>query len=91
MRNPRNDPALASSPATAGAQGDAKQRSRAPGSQPAPGHIPERTCILTRRKAGKSDLIRLALSPDGKVAPGQPFFTIWRRESLTAPWRYIAE
>jgi len=69
MRNPRNDPALASSPATAGAQGDAKQRSRAPGSQPASGHIPERTCILTRRKAGKSDLIRLALSPDGKVAP----------------------
>ena len=28
---------------------------------------------------------------DGKVAPGQPFFTIWRRESRTAPWRYIAE
>jgi predicted RNA-binding protein YlxR (DUF448 family) len=32
-------------------------------------HEPERTCILTRRKAGKDDLIRLALGPDGQVAP----------------------
>jgi len=32
-------------------------------------HVPERTCILTRRKADKSELIRLALSPDGEVAP----------------------
>jgi hypothetical protein len=24
-------------------------------------------------------------------APPFPFFTIWRRESPTAPWRYIAE
>ena len=32
-------------------------------------HVPERTCVLTRRKADKSDLIRLALSPDGEVAP----------------------
>ena len=32
-------------------------------------HVPERTCILTRRKADKSALIRLALSPDGEVAP----------------------
>ena len=32
-------------------------------------HAPERTCILTRRKADKSDLIRLALGPDGTVAP----------------------
>lgn len=24
-------------------------------------------------------------------APGFPFFTIWRRDSPTAPWRYIAE
>jgi hypothetical protein len=33
------------------------------------GHVPERTCILTRRKATKEELIRLALSPDGEVAP----------------------
>lgn len=25
------------------------------------------------------------------TAPGSPFFTIWRRASPTAPWRYIAE
>lgn len=28
---------------------------------------------------------------DDPSAPGQPFFTIWRRESPAAPWRYIAE
>jgi len=32
-------------------------------------HVPERTCILTRRKAAKDALIRLALSPEGEVAP----------------------
>lgn len=30
---------------------------------------PERTCILTRRKGTKDNLIRLALGPDGVVAP----------------------
>ena len=30
---------------------------------------PERTCILTRRKGTKDELIRLALGPDGTVAP----------------------
>ena len=30
---------------------------------------PERTCVLTRRKAAKEELIRLALAPDGAVAP----------------------
>ena len=32
-------------------------------------HVPERTCVLTRRKAAKDALIRLALGPDGIVAP----------------------
>jgi predicted RNA-binding protein YlxR (DUF448 family) len=32
-------------------------------------HVPERTCILSRRKGSKDDLIRLALGPDGSVAP----------------------
>ena len=32
-------------------------------------HVPERTCILTRRKGTKEELIRLALGPDGVVAP----------------------
>lgn len=30
---------------------------------------PERTCILSGRKAAREDLIRLALAPDGSVAP----------------------
>ena len=32
-------------------------------------HSPERTCILSRRTAPKEELIRLALSPGGEVAP----------------------
>ena len=32
-------------------------------------HVPERTCILSRRKDTKDELIRLALSPDSEVAP----------------------
>ena len=30
---------------------------------------PERTCILTREQRARTDLIRLALGPDGQVAP----------------------
>jgi uncharacterized protein len=33
------------------------------------GLAPERTCILGRRKGTKDELIRLALGPDGDVAP----------------------
>lgn len=32
-------------------------------------HTPERTCVITRRKGTKQELIRLALGPDGTVAP----------------------
>jgi uncharacterized protein len=32
-------------------------------------HAPERTCVLTRRKGTRDELIRLALGPDGSVAP----------------------
>jgi uncharacterized protein len=32
-------------------------------------HIPERTCILTRKQGPRPSLIRLALGPDGVVAP----------------------
>ena len=32
-------------------------------------HVPERTCVLTRRTGTKDELIRLALSPEGEVAP----------------------
>src|SRR5579864_656431 len=32
-------------------------------------HVPEWTCVLTRRKGSRDELIRLALGPDGTVAP----------------------
>jgi predicted RNA-binding protein YlxR (DUF448 family) len=32
-------------------------------------HAPERTCVLTRATGSRDDLIRLALGPDGTVAP----------------------
>ncbi|SFR81157.1 DUF448 domain-containing protein [Sphingomonas jatrophae] len=32
-------------------------------------HTPERTCIITREKGARDALIRLALAPDGSVAP----------------------
>lgn len=32
-------------------------------------HVPERTCVLTRRSAPRDQLVRLALGPDGTVAP----------------------
>jgi predicted RNA-binding protein YlxR (DUF448 family) len=32
-------------------------------------HVPERTCILTRAQAPRASLIRIALGPDGTVAP----------------------
>ena len=32
-------------------------------------HVPERTCVLSRRKGTRDELIRLALGPDGTVAP----------------------
>jgi uncharacterized protein len=42
---------------------------RNPPHETAPGHIAERTCILSRRTAPRDELIRLALGPDGEVAP----------------------
>lgn len=29
--------------------------------------------------------------PDGKIPPGRPFFTIWKRDSPAGKWLYIAE
>ena len=42
---------------------------RARSNDPLGAHDPERTCVLTRRKATKDALIRLALGPDGQIAP----------------------
>jgi predicted RNA-binding protein YlxR (DUF448 family) len=42
---------------------------RARSNDPLDAHVSERTCILSRRTAPREELIRLALSPDGEVAP----------------------
>lgn len=48
----------------------ARTQAKAAGqSDDASAHVPERTCILTRRKGTKDEFIRLALGPDGSVAP----------------------
>ena len=41
---------------------------RKPQNDPLEAHVPERSCILTRRTAPREELIRLALGPDGQVA-----------------------
>jgi len=46
-----------------------RTRLRARSNDPLDAHVPERTCVLSRRKGTKDELIRLALSPDGEVAP----------------------
>jgi predicted RNA-binding protein YlxR (DUF448 family) len=60
MRDPQNERLTrqARTPAEAGGQ-----------SQEDSAHVPERSCILTRRTAPREELIRLALGPDGQVAP----------------------
>ena len=69
MRNPRNDAAALNqrAPAKAGAQSGKKASVLLPSQEHS--HVPERTCILTRRKGTKDELIRLALGSDGTVAP----------------------
>lgn len=70
MRKRSNDPLAPRAPAKARAR--PRQRDSddtALPSQDDSGHVPERTCILTRRAAPKEALVRLALSPDGEVAP----------------------
>ena len=83
MRNPPNEgltrqartPAKArgeskkGSPAKAGAQTESESGPRLSPGNSGGTHIPERTCILTRRAAPRDALIRLALGPDGEVAP----------------------
>ena len=42
---------------------------RKPQNDPLDAHVSKRTCILSRRTAPREELIRLALGPDGQVAP----------------------
>jgi hypothetical protein len=53
---------------------------------------PEKTIVATSGDFGVTIgyIVRNQPGPDGKVPPGQPFFTIWRRDAAGA-WRYVAE
>jgi ketosteroid isomerase-like protein len=53
---------------------------------------PEKTIIAPSGDFGVTIgyIVRNAAAADGKIPPGQPFFTIWRRDA-TGAWRYIAE
>lgn len=52
---------------------------------------PENTIIAASGDFGVTIgyIVRNRPADDGKVAPGQPFFTIWRKDA--GVWRYIAE
>lgn len=83
MRNPQNDTGarLADKPSSNPSR---KREGGAP-------HVPERTCVLTRRKGTRDSLIRLALGPDGQVgadvrarAPGRGAWISVDRAELDA-------
>jgi predicted RNA-binding protein YlxR (DUF448 family) len=71
LRNPPNEELTSQlrTPAQAGGQEEEESGPRPSPGHSLPTHIPERTCILSRRSAARGELIRLALSPDGIVAP----------------------
>ncbi|HEX8027365.1 MAG TPA: nuclear transport factor 2 family protein, partial [Vicinamibacterales bacterium] len=53
---------------------------------------PEKTIIASSGDFGVTIgyIVRNHPAPDGKIPPGQPFFTIWKKDA-TGAWRYIAE
>src|SRR5687767_15929448 len=78
LRKPPNEPLTSQRRTPAQAGGQSKKRAPAQagaqtdsdtGSRPAPGHIPERKCVLSGAHDARDNLIRLALGPDGQVAP----------------------
>lgn len=71
MRNPRNDPLGSDSTRVPAAKETSPKRTRAPGSDPSEPDSdgPERKCILTGQHGERAVLIRLALGPDGQIAP----------------------
>ena len=81
MRNPQNDtPAVAIPPSRLReGPGEGLSSPSAQEDNPSPNpsrkregnspHVPERTCVLTRRKGTRDSLVRLALGPDGEVGP----------------------
>lgn len=66
MRNPRNESLGSDRSAVRAAGAAPPKRSRA--TDPADAG-PERKCVLTGGHAGRDELVRLAIGPDGQVAP----------------------
>ena len=54
---------------------------------------PEKTIIAPSGDFGVTIgyIVRNKPGDDGKIPPGQPFFTIWKRDSPSGKWLYIAE
>jgi len=54
---------------------------------------PEKTIVAASGDFGVTIgyIVQNKPSPDGKTSRGQPFFTIWKRDSAAAKWLYIAE
>jgi len=72
MRNPHNDPVAVSNKSVRPERSRGTHPRRVSTSLDTNGERdrqPERTCVLTRRKGSRDELIRLALGPDGTVAP----------------------
>ena len=54
---------------------------------------PEKTIVAASGDFGVTIgyIVQNKPAPDGKIPPGQPFFTIWKRDSPKERWLYIAE
>ena len=54
---------------------------------------PEKTIVAASGDFGVTIgyIVSNAPGPDGRIPPGQPFFTIWKRSSPKDRWLYIAE
>lgn len=54
---------------------------------------PEKTIVAASGDFGVTIgyIVQNKPGPDGKISPGQPFFTIWKRDSTKDRWLYIAE
>jgi ketosteroid isomerase-like protein len=54
---------------------------------------PEKTIVAASGDFGVTIgyIVRNKPGDDGKIPPGQPFFTIWKRDSPAGKWLYVAE
>ncbi len=54
---------------------------------------PEKTIVAASGDFGVTIgyIVQNKPGPEGRIPPGQPFFTIWKRDSPNDRWRYIAE